>query len=465
MNHFLFTCFLLLLFNSTFAQEQTEHTIASKVFNTGRKITVYLPTEYVLDTAGRFPVAYLFDGQFEPYLKMVSGMMEYYNQTNLCTGLVIVAVHTEDRFGEFIPEPKTDSINKQTTYSTILTDFLNRELFPFIDSAYRTTQFRMGIGHSLGGTFLLYEAFRENSPFAAIIAASPNTNIPGMTKMITEYLDKHPDLNTFFYVTGGDTDQMELDFLKTTMQIDSSIKARNYGSLDWNFRKYEHSNHMETFPKTFNDGYLLFVERWKNTSKDFASMQGLQDEALEKELKKYLGKQEAFQRTKMPYSFRNVSIAERLAVLAEEYQIASNICGLLIPLVEADTAFSKEDKDATVQWLKEKKLHLQFRDICNLAQGASNRKDYKLAAQEYIRAFELNVIRGTYSERINSLVAFAQTGNTEAAFKQLDLLANLFKLRGSESIVDDPLLEPLHKDKRWDKYMKILEENKKLKYE
>jgi predicted alpha/beta superfamily hydrolase len=465
MNQFLFTCFLLLSFNSIFAQEQTEHTISSKVFSTDRKITVYLPTEYLLDTAGKFPVAYLFDGQFEPYLTMVSGMMEYYNQTNLCTGLIIVAVHTEDRFGEFVPEPKTDPISAKTTYSTKLTDFLNRELFPFTDSAYRTTPFKMGIGHSLGGTFLLYEAFRENSPFAAIIAASPNTNIPGMTKMIPEYLDKHPEMNTFLYVTGGDTDQMELDFLKTTMQIDSSIKARNYSSLDWNFRKYEHSNHMETFPKTFNDGYLLFVESWKKASVDFASMKGLQNEALEKELKKYLGKQEAVQRTKMPYSFRNVSIAERLAVLAEEYQIASNICTLLIPLVEADTAISTEDKDATVRWLKEKQLHLQFQDICRDALAASNRKDFKLAAQEYTRAFELNVIRGTYSDRINSLAAFTQTGNTEAAFKQLDLLANRFKLRGSESIVDDPLLEPLHKDKRWDKYMKILEENKKLKYE
>lgn len=464
MNRLLSLLFLL-SFQNMFAQEQTEHTISSKVFDTDRKITVYLPAEYLLDTVGKFPVAYLFDGQSEHYLKMVSGMMEYYNQTNLCTGLVIVAVHTEDRFGEFVPEPKTDSVNHKTTYSTKLTDFLDQELFPFIDSNYRTTRFRMGIGHSLGGTFLLYEAFKENSPFGAVIAASPNTNIPGMTQMIPEYLDKHPDMNTFFYITGGDTDQMELDFLKTTMQIDSSIKARNSASLDWNFRKYEHSNHMETFPKTFNDGYLLFVERWKTTSKDFAAMKGLQDEALEKEVKKLLAKKAAHQRTEMPYTFREVLIAQRQAEMVNEYQTASNISGLLIRLLETDSTVPKDDKEGMSQWLKEKQLYLKFRDICGQAQSALDRKDYKLAAQEYARAFELNIIRGTFSERINSLDAFAQTGNTEAAFKQLDLLANLFKLRGSESIVDDPLLEPLHKDKRWDKYLKILEENKKLKYE
>ena len=75
MNRFLFACFFLICLQNTFAQEQTEHTISSKVFGTDRNITVYLPAEYLMDTAGRFPVAYLFDGQFEPYLKMVSGIM------------------------------------------------------------------------------------------------------------------------------------------------------------------------------------------------------------------------------------------------------------------------------------------------------------------------------------------------------------------------------------------------------
>jgi predicted alpha/beta superfamily hydrolase len=465
MNRFLFTCFFLLSFHNTFAQKQTEHTISSKVFGTDRKVTVYLPTVYFLDTAGTFPVAYLFDGQFEPYLKMVSGMMEYYNQTNLCTGLVIVAVHTEDRFGEFVPEPKTDSVNHKTTYSTKLTDFLDQELFSFIDSNYRTTHFKMGIGHSLGGTFLLYEAFKENSPFGAIIAASPNTTIPGMSKMIPEYLDKHPELSTFFYVTGGDTDQMELDFLKTTMQIDSSIRTRNTGFFNWNFRKYEHSNHMETFPKTFNDGYLLFVEKWEITPKDFLPMQGLQDEALEKELKSLFAKKAAIRKKAMPYSLREVLNTQAVAELGNEHQIAFNICTLALRLLETDSTITKEKKEALLPQLTEKQLYFNFNEICSLAQSASDRKDYKLAAQEYSRAFDLNIIRGTYYPRIQSLEAFAQTGNPEAAFKQLELLANRFKLRGNRSIIDNPLLEPLHKDKRWNKYMKILEENTKLKYE
>jgi predicted alpha/beta superfamily hydrolase len=462
MNRFLFTCFFLLSFHNTFAQEQTEHTISSKVFGTDRKVTVYLPAVYFLDTVGKFPVAYLFDGQFEPYLKMVSGMMEYYNQTNLCTGLVIVAVHAEDRFGEFVPEPKTDSVNHKTTYSTKLTDFLDQELFSFIDSNYRTSNFKMGIGHSLGGTFLLYEAFKEHSPFGAVIAASPNTNITGMTKMIPEFLDKHPELSTFFYVTGGDKDQMELDFLRTTMQIDSSIRAKNTGSFNWNFRKYEHSNHMETFPKTFNDGYLLFVEKWEITPKDFVPMKGLQDEALEKELKSLFAKKSAIRKKVIPYSLREVLMTQGVAELGYEYQIAFNISTLTLRLLETDSTITKEKKEALIPELTEKRRYYNFNAICSLAQSASDRKDYKLAAQEYTRAFELDIIRGTFYPRMQSLEAFAQTGNLEAAFKQLELLAIQFELRGSNGIADNPLLTPLHKDKRWAKYMKILKENEKL---
>lgn len=459
----LFTCLFLLSFHNMFAQEQIEHTISSKVFGSNRKVTVFLPGIYPLDSTGKHPVAYLFDGQFEPYLKMVSGMLEYYHETNLGTGLIIVAVHTQDRFGEFVPEPKQDSITGKTTYSTPLTDFLQQELFPFIDSAYRTTAFKMGIGHSLGGTFLLYEAFKENSPFGAVIAASPNTNIPGMTQMIPEYLDKHPDMNTFFYITGGDTDQMELDFLRTTMQIDSSIKARNSTSLDWNFRKYEQTNHMETFPKTFNDGYLLFTKKWSAVASNFAPMKGLQGAALEEAIKKLLAEIAASERTEKSYSFREVYGIQSRTEKAGEYQISSDICELLLSLMEKDSAFSREDRDYNLQWLKEKQLYLKFQDICRDALAASNKKDYETASREYSRAFKLNIIRGTYYERMNSLESLAQSGNTEEAFKQLDLLANRFKLRGSDGIRENPLLEPLHKDKRWNKYIQILDENRKLK--
>lgn len=68
-------------------------------------------------------------------------------------------------------------------------------------------------------------------------------------------------------------------------------------------------------------------------------------------------------------------------------------------------------------------------------------------------------------ERINAVEVFAQVGKTEEAFKQLELLANHFELRGSEIMTGNTALNSLHKDKRWKKYMKILDENRLKAFE
>ena len=460
MNRFLI--FLFLIFSpEVFSQKQFEHLIDSKIFGYERKITVYLPTEYTDDTIRKFPlpVAYLFDGQFAPYITMVSGMMEYYIQTNNGVPMILVAVHTDNRWEEFIPEPGIDP-GKKMSYSTKLTDFLEQELFQFVDSNYRTTDFKLGIGHSLGGSFLLCEAFKKNSPFGAIIAASPNTNLQGMTQMIPEYLHEFPDMTTYFYITGGDTDQMELDFLKTTLEIDSAITSKKTGYPDWNFRKYTHANHMETFPKTFNDGYLLFSEKWNVTTNDLVAMKGLQDAQLEAEIRTCFHRKSVLRHEEVAYSFRNVLKTQGVAEDNLDYRTAFNISILSLKLLETDSSVPKKDQEDLAPRLKEKQLYYNFMDICSIAQKASDRKDYQVAAQEYLRAFEINLIRGTFYQRINSLESFAQTGNTEAAFKQIELLANRFEVRGSETLTENPLLAPLHKDKRWKKYIRILEENK-----
>lgn len=279
--------------------------------------------------------------------------------------------------------------------------------------------------------------------------------------MIPEYLNGSPQMTTFLYVTGGDTDEMEIDFLQTTMQIDSAISARKSELPDWNFRKYTHANHMETFPKTFNDGYSLFSEKWNISANDLVALKGLKDNLLEQEIKKCFHRKSIVRRSEMAYSFITVLPVQAVAELNSDYRTAFDISSLSLKLLEIDSTIPKKDKEDLSTRLKEKRDYYNFQDICAIARNASDRKDYKVATQEYLRAFETNLILGTFSQRINCLTAFAQTGNTEAAFKQIELLANTFGLQGSYALTENPLLSPLHSDKRWKKYIKIIEENAK----
>jgi hypothetical protein len=63
---------------------------------------------------------------------------------------------------------------------------------------------------------------------------------------------------------------------------------------------------------------------------------------------------------------------------------------------------------------------------------------------------------------MDAIPVLAQAGKKEEAFEQLDLLANKFKLGSNEGLINDPLCEPLHKDKRWKKLMDKLAKNGEL---
>ena len=181
MKRFLTTLFTTAVVVAAFAQSKTlDQTIHSKVFNGDRSLSIYLPDRYSEpgDSLVRFPVMYLFDAQFQPYFSMVTSMMDYYEQSGMGVPLIVVGIHTEDRWNEFAPIPANEQ-KGQNEGSNQLHNFLTDEVFPLIDSLYRTTSFRIGVGHSLGGTFVVDEALHQPSIFQAIIAASPNLTMDG----------------------------------------------------------------------------------------------------------------------------------------------------------------------------------------------------------------------------------------------------------------------------------------------
>jgi predicted alpha/beta superfamily hydrolase len=445
----------LILTGASFAQHTEEQTIPSAVFGRGRRIDIWLPPGYDQDSLRKFPVAYLLDGQFRPYFEMVSGTMSYYSQTNFGLEMILVSVHTEDRFGEFVPEEKTGA-DGQKIYATPLTEFMEKELFPFVGSNYRAGKFRLGIGHSLGGTFLLHEAFREGSPFDAVIAASPNTAVNRLPELMNDYAMAAPSMTTFLFVTTGDADETEQLFLETTLRADSAMTARRQQFPDWNFRRYANANHMETFPRSFDEGYLLLSRKWYVTRGEFAAFGGLQGEPLAREIKKALRRVSTVRKEEAPYSAKMLLSLQTIAAHYGDYRTAADINTLSVEALKADSALA-EGRAEMMDDLIEKGRYYQFQVFCAEAEKAAASGDYELAAQEYLCALENGPTRGTIMQRIASLEVLARTGRTDEAFAQIDLLAYRFELGGSYHLTENPLLAPLHADKRWAEYMAVLE--------
>ena len=245
----------------TFSQSKSEsvdYIFDSEIFQEERTISVFIPEAYnSSDSTAKYNVAYLFDGQFQPYFSMISSIMSYYEQTNEGVPLIIVSIHTTNRWGEFVPlceEEKTENIEGADKLSL----FLKNEVIPLIESNYRTTNFKIGIGHSLGGTFVINEIIKDNSLFNAVIAVSPNLTMCNqqIIKKAKEFYIANLDNRRFIYTTAGTVGDMENNFRESLVQLDSITTKMHLKKMYWNYEVQDGHNHMTTFVPTFDAGYL-----------------------------------------------------------------------------------------------------------------------------------------------------------------------------------------------------------------
>lgn len=457
---------ILSISSLSFSQDKSEsvdYVFDSEIFKEERTISVFIPEAYNSgDSTANYNVAYLFDGQFQPYFSMVSSIMSYYEQTNEGIPLIIVGVHTKNRWGEFVPlcnEEKTENVQGADKLSL----FLKNEVVPLIESNYRTTKFKIGIGHSLGGTFVINEIVKDNSLFNAIIAVSPNLTMCNeqIIKRALEFYTMQPKNMKFIYASSGTVGDMENDFRYSLMRLDSITTQLNLEKMYWNCEIRNGNNHMTTFVPTFNDGYLELSSKLSLLDGDLLLMASDSVESLVSRLDNFYNNLTLFSQTQHVLSVDQImKHATTLAQLGK-YQACIDLCDYANEQIEKEN-FSKEKRAEIIEMIESRKIRAEFNDLAQEANKLATFGDYEGSSKLYIQAFDLDLIKATHMIRIQAVPVLAQAGKIEDAFKQLDLLANRFELGSNGAFINDPLCRPLHKDKRWQKLMDKLEKNGEL---
>ncbi|NDV91507.1 hypothetical protein GTH32_09965 [Alteromonas sp. 345S023] len=85
-------------------------------------------------------------------------------------------------------------------------NYIEKELIPFVDSNYQTSEFRILEGHSLGGLLSLYTVQARPELFTAHYAFSPSLHWGDnktVEKIIT-YISSRKSLKQFIYMNLGD---------------------------------------------------------------------------------------------------------------------------------------------------------------------------------------------------------------------------------------------------------------------
>jgi predicted alpha/beta superfamily hydrolase len=301
-------CILLtLLCVTVFSQAQTVDTLAiqSTFFNAKRKVMVALPSGYHTNPNGKYIVAYLFDAQSADFFNFYRSTIKYLTEQGYIQPLILVGIASSNRQYEFTPKAQTAAGLKYFQKSggaELLARHLQDEVLPLINQNYRTIGYNIGIGHSLGATFVTYCLLHAPQLFNATIGISPNYQYDNL-QLVHQFdsLANTKILNhKFLYVAHGNGDAYEDNFKIGSDKIDSILLKRNIAGLRWQFKSMDNDSHGTTAMEGIFKGLIAFYRELTLPDKQIAAF--------------YKDKQKSFIENVKAY-----------------YQAASNWSGLKLP--------------------------------------------------------------------------------------------------------------------------------------
>jgi len=152
----------------------------SRVLDEERTILIHLPKDYALSDR-KYPVLYVLDAEF--FFQQAVSAVEFLSELKYINvqpipQMVIVGIVNVDRNRDYTPTyaPEQPGGLRFPTSGKAdrFLEFLNTELFSFIDSNHKTEPFRVLSGWSLGGLLTVHTYFKHNHLFSGYLAISPS---------------------------------------------------------------------------------------------------------------------------------------------------------------------------------------------------------------------------------------------------------------------------------------------------
>ncbi len=260
----LFACFLIGA-SSTIANAQVEGEdvviaksiqFTSKVLNREMNVLIYLPEGY--DTSSStYPV--LYDTNTFFCFTYDCGTVELLSRTANMPGMIVVGVPPLEN--GYVPAPYEDRGENPTTADLSL-KFFKEELIPFVEKNYRTNNFRILYGHSVGGLFTMYALFNYPDLFAAYIAGSPwfQTNDQYWLKNIEKMTKVRGLTDKFLFMTvGKEEEQLTID---TYTALEKWMNSQSLDGLAWKSAWVE-GDHGSMVGRNIYDGLTFIFSGWK----------------------------------------------------------------------------------------------------------------------------------------------------------------------------------------------------------
>lgn len=218
-------------------------TLYSGILHEKRTVWVYTPeiTNGASLIKKKYPVVYVLDGDNHFY--SVVGIIQQLSAANgnmVLPQMIVVGVLNTDRTRDFTPsravaeDKLADSLFLRTAGGgEDFIAFMEKELIPFIDSAYSTEPYRVLIGHSLAGLPVVNTLIRHTALFNGYVAIDPSIwwDHEKLLNESAAVLSENQYVNTNFYLAiansmegSNDTTLIKRDTSRLSGQIRSNLK-------------------------------------------------------------------------------------------------------------------------------------------------------------------------------------------------------------------------------------------------
>jgi len=258
-------CSILFAFQSVvFAQTENVkpltigeiRTIKSKFLSEDRTLNIYLPQNF--DTTKSYPVIYLLDGSMNEDFIHVSGLVQFFNQMYAMPETIVVGIANVDRKRDFTYHTDVKDLQKDyptTGHSDRFISFLEKELKPYVESHYKTTDTYI-FGQSLGGLLATEILLKKPEMFNNYFIISPSLwwDDQSLIKQAKQLLSKSPDIKKFVYVSVGKGEHPVM--VKDAESIYDILKNSNKKNWTVEYKMMEGDNHATILHRSLYEGLV-----------------------------------------------------------------------------------------------------------------------------------------------------------------------------------------------------------------
>ena len=184
----------------------------SEVLDEEREVIIDVPDSYYRNTDQAYPVVYVLGGSTLTF--SVASTVDLMSRIEAMPEAIVVG----------IPNPSQDTRQRDLTPPFMLRDldeadselgaadeylsFIEHEVVPLVEGQYRTSNFRMVVGHSREGLCVMYSLMTRPSLFDARFVHSPalwrEDNV--FVTRFEAFLDSIPTLDSYVFMSLGDAE-------------------------------------------------------------------------------------------------------------------------------------------------------------------------------------------------------------------------------------------------------------------